>query len=172
MPDDGSMLVRVPEWVLVESGRPRPDAGSHLRSVAVRLHGQIAAVDGETPDGITEVPPGGSMANQRPVYALTGTISDPSDVWTRTKRWGRGEHSGAELVLTIGSDRFQVQFDGSASDVVPGSRVTATGELVLVGDYEWESFDLTDTRADWYIVRVVDLPGDDIQVDLERPAHT
>jgi hypothetical protein len=112
------------------------------------------------------------MANQRPVYALTGTVSDPGDVWTKTERWGGGEHSGAELVLAVGTDRFQVQFDGSASDVVPGSRATATGELVLVGDYEWEAFDLTDTRADWYVARAIDLPGGDIQVDLERRAGT
>jgi hypothetical protein len=164
------MLVRVPDWVLVESGRHRPEAGSHLRSVAVRLQGQIAAVRGETPDGITEVALVGSVANRRTIYALTGTVSDPRDVWTKTKRWGRSEHSGAELVLTIGTDRFQVQFDGSASDVGPGSRATATGELVLVADYEWESFDLTDIRTDWYVTRVINLPDGDIQVDLARPA--
>ena len=48
--------------------------------------------------------------------------------------------------------------------------MTVTGALELVGEYEWEAFDLTDTRADWLVQRVVTLPTGDLMVDLARPA--
>lgn len=161
------MWVRVLEWMLVEKVPPRPDAGSLLRSVGVRLHGVATAADA-TPDGVVEVPDPDSSTH-RSVYALTGTASDAQDFWTNTKRWGRGQHSGAEFVLTVGADRFQVHFLGHASDVVSGSRVTATGGLSLVGEYEWDGFELTDTRADWLVTKVVDLPDGDIMVELAYP---
>ena len=129
----------------------------------------VTAADSATPDGVVAVADAGSADPHRTVYAVTGTASDAQDVWTNTKRWGRGQHSGAEFVLTAGADRFQVQFDGHASDVVTGSRVTATGGLELVGEYEWDDFELTDTRADWLVTEIVDVPGGDIKVELAHP---
>jgi hypothetical protein len=72
--------------------------------------------------------------------------------------------------MTVGSERLQVQFDGRASDILRDSRVTVTGELVLVGWYEWDGCGLTDTRADWMVAEVVALPHGDISVDLEHPS--
>ena len=60
-------------------------------------------------------------------YALTGIASKARDVWTGEKRWRRHQHAGAEFVLTVGVDRFQVQFDGSASQVTADSPMTVTG---------------------------------------------
>jgi hypothetical protein len=109
------------------------------------------------------------------VYALTGTASVAGDVWTgdedEDEDSDHHQHAGAELVLSVESDRFQVQFDGSASRVAPNSRLTATGELVLIGDYESEAFDLTDTRADWRVTRVVDLAHGAVLVGLQRSAR-
>jgi hypothetical protein len=99
---------------------------------------------------------------------MTGIASGAQDVWTSTKRSGPGQHFGGECVVTVGADRFQVQFNGNASDVVAGSRVTVTGALELVGEYEWEAFELTDTRADWLVTDVVDLPGGDSRVGLSH----
>ena len=101
------------------------------------------------------------------MYALTGTASDAENVWTNNTRWKRGSrHSGVEFVLTVGPDRFRVRSEGRASDVVPGSRLTATGSLALIGEYEWKDFELPDIRADWLVTSVVDLPDGDIKVAL------
>lgn len=75
-------------------------------------------------------------------------------------------------MVTAGTDRFQVQFDGTASDVTVGSRVTVTGTLELVGDYERDAFGLSDTRADWLVTDVVDLPDGDIRVALAHPTRS
>ncbi|MCA1984736.1 hypothetical protein [Nocardioides nematodiphilus] len=165
------MWVRVPDWMLVESGRPRPEVDSLFPSAGVRLHGQITAVDGHTPDGICEVTRFESTERTPVVYALTGTAAAAVDVWTGDEDSNHHQRAGAELVLSVDSDRFQVQFKGSASTVTPNSRLTATGELVLVGDYEWDAFDLTDTRADWRVMRVVDLARGAVLVELQRSAR-
>lgn len=55
-----------------------------------------------------------------------------------------------------------------ASDVVENSRVTVTGSFELVGEYEWDSFELPDTRADWLVNQVVELSGGGALVDLSR----
>ena len=168
--NDVPVWVRVEDWMLVENEPPRPDAGSLLRAVGVRVRGVVTAADGATPDGVTEVSEADGSDPYQKVYALTGTASDAQDVWTNTTRWRRGsQHAGVEFVLTVGRDRFQVQTEGRASDVVTGSRLTATGSLALVGEYEWDAFELADTRADWLVTKVVDLPRGDIEVELAHP---
>ena len=72
-------------------------------------------------------------------------------------------------MLRVGADQFQVQFDGHASEVRPGAHVTVTGGLELVGEYEWESFRLYDTRTDWLVTEIVELSDDDISARLARP---
>lgn len=44
-----------------------------------------------------------------------------------------------------------------------------TGGLELVGNYEWGAFEFADTRADWLVTKVVDLPSEDIMVELAHP---
>lgn len=134
------------------------------------MRGVVTAATETAKQGIQELQVNEGSLSYRDSYALTGVASEARDVWTGEKRWRRHEHAGAELVLTVGVDRFQVQFDGSASRVTANSQVTVTGALELVGEYEWEAFDLTDTRADWLVQRVVNLPTGDLMVDLARPA--
>lgn len=101
------MWVRVPEWMLVESGRPRPEIGSLLASAGVRLQGRLAPADRRTPDGIEEVSSYESTGRTPPVYALTGTAAVVRDVWSGDEGSDH-EHASAELVLSIGPVQFQV----------------------------------------------------------------
>lgn len=60
-----------------------------------------------------------------------------------------------------------MQWQGRAADVVEGARVTVTGELFVGPDYEWEAFELPDTRADWTVPDVTrPVPYGDVWVDL------
>ena len=153
------MWVRIMDWMLADNEPPRPGAGSLLRSVGVRVRGVVTAADSATPDGVAEVLDADSADLHQRVYALTGIAGDGQDVWTNTgRRRERHQHSGAEFVLTVGADRFQVQFDGHASEVLPNSRVTVTGGLELVGEYEWDAFEIGDARSDWIVTNVVASP--------------
>lgn len=165
-----TMWVRIFGWTLADNEPPSPDAGSMLRSVGVRVRGEVSAAESATPDGVAEVPDAAGEDSHRRVYAMTGIAGDAQDVWSDTgRRRERQQHSGAEFVLAVGADRFQAQFDGHASEVLPGSRVTVTGGLELVGGYEWDAFGLGDTRADWIVTKVVALPHGDIAVELAPP---
>jgi hypothetical protein len=165
------MWVRVFAWMLADDQPPHPDAGSMLRSVGVRVRGEVTVADSATPDGVAVVPNGDSADSHRSVYTLTGIAGDAQDLWSDTgRRRERNQPSGAEFVLKVGEDRFQAQFSGHASEVLPDSRVTVTGGLELVGEYEWDAFGLVDTRADWIVTRVVALPDGDISVALAHPA--
>jgi hypothetical protein len=83
---------------------------------------------------------------------LTGIAEEARDY--QADDGGQPRHAGAEFVLRVDAYRIQVQFDGRATDIRPGSRVTVRGPLELVGEYEWEAFRLVDTRADWYVNEV------------------
>ncbi|PFG17099.1 hypothetical protein ATK74_1660 [Propionicimonas paludicola] len=162
------MWVRVMGWMMADDEPPRPSVGSLLRSVGVRARGAVVAADPREPDGIVEVAGGSGPGEQ--VYAVTGIASEVRDIWSGAERGRRREHCGAEFVLRVGADQFQVQFDGHASEVASGARVTVTGRLELVGEYEWESFQLPDTRTDWLVTEIVELSDDDISARLARPS--
>lgn len=164
------MWVRVAEWMIVDDEPPRPDPGSVLRSVGVRAHGTVKAARSATPEQVVESLSAATADPVGRVYELTGVAgvatAIPASSAPRRRRLRRS--GKAEFVLTVGGDRLQVQFDGRLSDVLAGSPVTVTGALVLVGHYEWEAFDLVDTRADWIVRDVVASPSGDIAVDLAR----
>jgi hypothetical protein len=164
--DDVAVWVRVAEWMIVDGEPPRPDTGSMLRSVGVRASGEVTAADPGAPDLVAEMPSIGTGDPHRGVYALTGVVSNVRRISVGTGRHREPRTSLAEFVLTVNEDQFQVSVDGPASDVLPGSRVTVTGALVLVGEYEWDAFALVDTRADWIVTGVVPLSGGDIGVNL------
>lgn len=163
--------VRIADWMTMDEEPPRPVAGGVLHSVGLRVHGQVAPAGDMAGDGIAEVLTESAADQDAPVYALTGAATDGRDIWVGDgRRWrSQSQRAGAEFVLTVGGERFQVQHGGLASDVVESSRVTATGGLELVGGYEWEDFGLVDTRADWLVRQVVELPGGNVLVDLHRP---
>ena len=162
------MWVRVMNWMLADDEPPRPSVGSLLKSVGVRIRGVVAVADLRISDGIVEIEGGRGRGDQ--VYALTGIASKVRDLWSAAERGRPSEHYGAEFVLKVGADQFQAQFDGHASDVAAGMRVTVAGRLELVGEYEWESFLLPDTRTDWLIAEIVEVPDDDILVRLAHPS--
>jgi hypothetical protein len=168
--DDVFIWVRAMDWMIVNSELAIPRSGATLHSVGIRLRGAISPADSAVSDGVVALPDSANLGSDRTAYVLTGIASDARDVWTNTTRWRRGRrHAGAELVLTVGPDRFHISFEGHASDVVPGSRLTATGDLALVADDEWDAFELADTRADWLVRKVVDLRGGDMKVQLAHP---
>jgi hypothetical protein len=166
--EDVCVWVRVMGWMLADDEPPRPSVGSLLRSVGVRVRGLVVAADSDIPDGVVEVSGGSGPGEQ--VYAVTGIASEGRDLWSGAERGRRSEHDGAEFVLRVGADQFQVQFDGYASEVASGVRATVTGRLELVGEYEWESFRLDDTRTDWLVTEIVELSRDDIFVRLAHPS--
>jgi hypothetical protein len=157
------------DWMLSDGDLPRPVAGAVLRSVGLRLRGGVTAAEGPTPDGVVEVLADRAGDQGAPEYALTGVASDGRDVWADYgRRWSGPDRVGAEFVLTVGGELFQVQHGALSSAVPDTSRVTVTGAFELVGEYEWEHFGLVDTRADWFVRQVIELTGGDVLVDLHR----
>jgi hypothetical protein len=129
----------------------------------------VTTAEDTTPDGVVELRTGHAGDQDLPVYVLTGLASDGGDVLAKYgRRSGSPHHIGAEFVLTVGEERYQVWHGGRASEVVENSRVTVTGALELVGEYEWENFRLVDTRGDWTVRQVMDLGDGDVWVDLSR----
>lgn len=160
------MWVRIADWMLVDDEPPRPVPASLLHSVGVRVRGEVSAADDATPDGVVAMPRGDRADPEVRAYAMTGIATDPREIRIKTTRWGRGESAGAEFVLSIGPDRFQVQFGGNVADMAPHSRVTVIGTLELVGAYEWDAFELRDTRADFAVYQVISMSNGDILVDV------
>jgi hypothetical protein len=160
-----------------------PTVGSVLRSVGVRLYATIEPARESAVDGVIEVPGPPSSHPIREIYSVTGVASEPRDVFAVIpafrrlsnasllaspfrRRKGKMERVGAEFVLTVAGTGIQVSFGGLTSDVVAGSRVTATGRFTLVGGYEWESFALVDTRAEWTVRDIRPLPDGAVGLDL------
>jgi hypothetical protein len=42
------------------------------------------------------------------------------------------------------------------------------GQLSVVGDYEWDAFQLSDSRADWHVAEVVVLETGDAMIHLDH----
>jgi len=55
--------------------------------------------------------------------------------------------------------------------VPTGSRVTVTGRLTVVGEYEWDAFALGESRADWLVKAVAPADNDDTMLDLVAPSN-
>ena len=160
------MWVRQYEWMIMDSEPPLPEAGTVLRRIGLRMHGVCRAADNGCPDGLVSV--GSGQAESPPQaaeYSLTGIAGAARDIKADTPK-GLGMAALAEFVLSAGDDRFQVMFEGRAAEISPGARVTVTGKLALVGDYEWDAFRLVDTRADWLVTRVIHTDEGDAMLDL------
>ena len=158
--------VRVADWMLADGEPATPNIGALLCSVGLRVRGAVTAADPSTPDGIVDVAGAQGRDAGQHVYAMTGVAGEARDIWMRTTRRGPDQHAGAEFVLSVATDQFQVQFDGRAAEVLPGAHLTVVGPVELVGEYEWEDFGLRDTRADWLVSKVVLVPDGDAWVHL------
>lgn len=159
------MWVRLMGWMIADEEPPLPAVGSLLADVGLRLRGEVTTAPPNSPDGIFEVddaPP------QDVMYRLVGQILEPRDFDVDTGDGGR--HAGVEFVLVAGPDRFQVEADGWARDLAVGSRVMAIGHLELVGAYEWDAFELVESRADWLVKAVADANDGDVMLDLAAPS--
>jgi hypothetical protein len=164
--DDGHMWVRLMNWMIADGEPTLPNTGSLLTGVGLRLRGEVTAARPDSPDGIVEAQDGHP---HEVMYRLTGRARAPRDFDVDTGQGGR--HAGAEFVLTVGSDRYQAQTDGWARDVPTGSRVTVTGRLTVVGEYEWDAFALGESRADWLVKAVAPADNDDTMLDLVAPSN-
>jgi hypothetical protein len=160
--NDGVMWVAIRDWMLADQEPPLPSIGSVLRSAGVRVSGTVTVAEPDAPDSIATTL---DSSPQFVEYALTGVTGLARDV--DIDAGGPRRRSGAEFVLTVSGFRFQVRFDGSARDVLAASRVVVRGQLSLVADYEWEAFQLADSRADWRVRDVVALDTGGVMVDLD-----
>ena len=136
------MWVRLSGWMIADEEPSLPRAGSVLADLGLRVRGDVTPAPPGAQDGVVEI-----QANKpyEVMYRLTGSRGEPTDY---AADFGRGsEHAGVELVLTVGSERYQVQSDGWARDIPAASRVVVSGRLAFVGGYEWDAFGLTDTAA-------------------------
>jgi len=163
---DGSMWVALHDWMLADNEPPLPSVGSMLGSVGVRLTGTVAAAAPSAADAIVEIAATNDPAPWLVEYVVTGTTSEPRDLEVDVH--GHRRRSAAEFVLSVNDHRFQVRFDGSAHDIAPNSRVVVHGKLSVVGGYEWDAFQVTESRADWRVGDVVILDAGGAMIDLDR----
>lgn len=155
------MWVRLSSWMIADEEPSLPHAGSVLVNLGLRVRGDVTPAPLGAQDGVVE-----SQADKphEVMYQLTGSRGEPTDY---AADFGRGsEHAGVELVLTVGSERYQVQSDGWARDIPAASRVVVTGRLAFVGAYEWDAFGLTDSRSNWMVHAVAPADQGDTMLDV------
>jgi hypothetical protein len=138
-----------------------------MSEVGVRIYGEVESAPTDATDGIVEVRDG---RPDQVVYCLMGVAGEATNLRAGTA--AGIETVGAEFVLTIDTGAFQVQTDQRVHDLPPrGSRVMVTGKLTLVGDYEWEAFELADTRDAWHVRATAVAASGDEMLDLVPPAQ-
>jgi hypothetical protein len=65
---------------------------------------------------------------------------------------GKGpRHAGTDVVLLVDGEQLLAHVRGPASTVMMGARVSVRGEVSVVAAYEWDAFDVADTRRPWSI---------------------
>jgi hypothetical protein len=160
------MWVRLMDWMIADAEPPMPQVGQHVKGVGIRVRGTVSPAALDRPEGLVEI----EAAKPHQVrYELTGSVVDPRDF--EVDQDGGGRHARGEFVLAVGHDRYQVQLEGSTRDIQLGSRVTAEGPLFVVGAYEWDDFQLTESRADWLVRAAVRADRGDTMLDLVSIHH-
>jgi len=149
------------DWMIADEERPMPKVGEQVKGVGIRVRGAVQPATVDRPDGIVEIE---APKPHQVRYQLTGSVIDPRDF--ELDKGGRGKDARGEFVLTVHDDRFQVQLEGSTRDIQPRDRVTVDGPLFIVGAYEWDDFQLTESRADWPVRSVVRADRGDTMLDL------
>jgi hypothetical protein len=160
------MWVALRDWMVADNEPPRPSVGSVLRSIGIRVTGTLAVTQPGAADAIEAVATTIDPLPGLVEYLVTGTADQARDIDIDVD--GRRRHSGAEFVLAVNAHRFQARVDGWAHEVRPGSRVAVRGQLSVVGDYEWDAFQLSDSRADWHVAEVVVLETGDAMIHLDH----
>jgi hypothetical protein len=155
---DESIWVRMAHCVPVEAEWPEPVQGAVLSNIGIRLLGSAKCADPLEDKAIVPRDEPLSSPHRTVEYVVTGSVVSARDFQVNM---GAGpQHSGVELVLTINGRLIQAQVEGHASDVEPGSRLSLRGELVVIGNYEWEDFELVDTRAPWLVTEIRQFSND------------
>ena len=116
-------------------------------------------------DEVREVP---EASPDQVRYMATGIIEDSRDWETFVNN--ESQHAGCELVLAANGLRLQVTIDGHARDWPEGMQVTTTGRFEAIGEYEWESFLLVETRSSWLVRDVRPVSNGDLVIDLVQGA--
>jgi hypothetical protein len=163
--DDDAMWVRLYEWMIMDGEAPLPDVGTVLRHVGIRVRGMPMVADLNSLNGVVAVDSAGIADSSDAEYRLTGVAGVVRDV-EQAMTAGAADYGFAEFVLAVDDDRFHVQFDARDREVFQDSRVTVTGKLSLIGAYEWDGFELGETRVDWLVEAVVAVGTGDALLNL------
>jgi hypothetical protein len=159
----GPLWARSMDWEL-----DNPAAGDVLAGEGIRIFGSV-----ETPpnpvEGIHpgEIDLGG--AGPTATYVVTGSVVSARDYQVDLGSGPR--HAGAHVVLSVTGDLIQAQVPAAAAtDLQRDAQLTVRGEISLVADYEWDAFELVDTRRSWSVEEVQHLGSGDYLL-LLRPAR-
>lgn len=163
------MWVRLPSWMIHDEDPPLPTAGAVLAGVGIRVEGKLSQSPPGEPEGVVELSRG---TPAHVAYRVTGRGGPAKDVFVGGVG-GHPEHAGGEFVLSLGAERVQACFEGRAQEVASEDHVSMTGSLWIVGSYEWDAFDLVDTRTVWFVRAVVQVEAGavmgDAMLDLVKP---
>jgi hypothetical protein len=129
---------------------------------AIRISGTLD--DPAATDGVYR---SSDAADAFPVYRITGSILSAHDF--QADMGGGPRHAGTDVLLAVGGERVLAQIPGSASALELGDRVTVRGEVSVVADYEWDAFELPDTRRQWSVEDVRNLDAGEYLL-LLRPS--
>jgi hypothetical protein len=141
----GSLWVRSKHWELTN-----PAPGDVLSSRGIRISGTVvqspAAHEGTSPQAMnTDGEPELSQ------YVVTGVVMSATDYSFDIGRAEGLQHGGTNIVLSVTGELVHAQIPGPAADIGTGSMLTLSGEVSLIADYEWDAFELVDTRRSWSI---------------------
>jgi hypothetical protein len=156
--------VRLPDWALVEEQWPVPVAGAVLFDIGIRLRGAVVDVAGR---GEGVVADSGRVVGES--FAAVESVVTGRVVHARDFAVDEGSgprHAGVELVLSVDDRLMHAQIGGQAGEVEVGSLLSVRGQLCVIGDYEWDAFDLVDTRGSWSVVELRRLLHGDYLVGL------
>ncbi|WP_431277993.1 hypothetical protein [Leifsonia poae] len=149
MDEPVSVRIFIPDDIVMDGDVPQPIAGVVIPEMGVRL-GRMWTADGrdETFEGVVE--------------------------------WRRADEPNHLFETAFATSRFKVLTQDAAKGHLPevGDRVELRGTLSCVRSYEFQAFDLPDTRQSWRVAAVLahDRNGYLIEADpippLSSPAHT
>ena len=154
MQNDGPVWAWSGDWEL-----ENPVAGDVLPHDGIRISG--SAERSQDPDeGIwpDRIRLDGDEPRAR--YRVTGRIVSATDCFYDMGAGAGLQHSGARVVLSVHEQPMQASVAAHARDLELGTRLTIRGDISLVHYYEWDAFDLVDTRRSWSVEDVRNLePG-------------
>lgn len=159
-----SLWARMHDWVLVEAQLPEPMPGSVLEGTGVRVRGHLERADPNATEGIVRCDKASSDASRPVEYLVTGSAMEATDFGIDAG--SRSGHGGSDVVLTVNGFLIQTQVDAWARDVTHGSRLSVRGELFVIPYYEWDDFELVDTRGTWTVRETSRLTDGDILLRL------